>query len=338
MATSVHAEAPLSALFVGVMLTTIFYGVTLYQASTYYRTYTNDPRHMKFIVALLLLLDTTQVSLAFASLYGYAISFHEDSAMLGDVSSPFIASMVVTSAIAFLVQLIYAYRIWRLSAGNAYLTTLVLALSFVSLGSSMAMTARTICNPRWDATRVNDLPAGMILASILSCDLLIAASQVWLFHRHRMKRGRLLAFFTLRRRSVSVSLVDGQARGSTSTEIPRPSVTSSPLDGRPSNESIPTKTGGIGAEAGTEDDVCQLGALLTTLTTLVINVGLLTSVDATFFFVLFLMCPQSGAFLVPYILLSNCYVNSFLSILNSRRILRDLAENPDLPESFVLDV
>jgi len=32
-------------------------------------------------------------------------------------------------------------------------------------------------------------------------------------------------------------------------------------------------------------------------------------------------------FIVPYLLLSNCYLNSFLSVLNSHRRLRTIADN-----------
>jgi len=60
---------------------------------------------------------------------------------------------------------------------------------------------------------------------------------------------------------------------------------------------------------------------------LVVNVGLLTSIDVTVFLILFLACPLNGMFIVPYLLFSNCYLNSFLSVLNSRKLLRTIADN-----------
>ncbi|KAJ7462000.1 hypothetical protein FB451DRAFT_476867 [Mycena latifolia] len=361
------AEPPLAAHFVGVVLATVFYGITLAQASAYYRTYTTDPRHMKLIVALLLLLDTSQVFLAVASIYGYTIRSRGNETALQYVSKPFIASMAVTSVVAFTVQMIYAYRVWRLSAGNTFLTTSIFSLAVVALGSATAMTAKTTRNPRWDETRVSNLPAAIILASTVTCDLLIASAQVWLFHRHRLKRGKLFSF-TLRRRGA------GPASGPPSPATEEASSAGepgplTPLGGSSRRGSLLTGITGLAgswrmgsgpgstvtAEAdkeehgGTEgcedggdhDDGCRLGALLTTLTMLVVNVGLLTSLDATIFLLLFLTCPENGTFLVPYILLSNCYVNSFLSILNSRRILRDLVENPEhfpVTFDFALDI
>ncbi|KAJ7608367.1 hypothetical protein FB45DRAFT_386360 [Roridomyces roridus] len=323
------SESLLAAHFVGVMLSTIFYGITLAQAFAYYRTYISDPRHMKFIVAFLLLLDTTQVFLASASIYGYSFRSRDDVDELQYVSRPLIISMAVTSSVAFTVQMIYAYRVWRLSAGNAYLTTAIIALSFTALGSSTAMITKMTRNPRWDETRASDIPAALVLASTVTCDLLIASAQVWLFHRHRLKRG----FFI--RRNVSPTMDETTVVGGTT-----PFFAGMPAFAglwRMGSQSVVTAD----AKDAEEHDGCRLGALLTTLTLLVVNVGLLTSMDALLFLVLFLICPGNGAFLVPYILLSNCYVNSFLSILNSRRILRDLVENPEhfpVTFDFALDI
>ncbi|KAJ7849792.1 hypothetical protein B0H14DRAFT_3667120 [Mycena olivaceomarginata] len=371
------SEPLLAAHFVGVVLAMIFYGITLGQAYAYYRTYMTDPRHMRLIVALLLFLDTFQVFLAFTSIYDYTIRLRGDESALQYVSRPFSASMAVTSVVAFTVQMIYAYRVWRcsyfafvvnlsinfraVSAGNAHLTTSIVSLALIAL----AMTVKTIRNPRWDETRVSNLAAGIILASTVTCDLLIASAQVWLFHRHRLKGGKLFSFALGRRREPiaspplsPVAATEEGTRGSTA-EPPTPrggsrrgslltGITS--LAGSWRVGSGPASTVAT-AEAGKEEqqgcvnggdqDGCRLGALLTTLTVLVVNVGLLTSLDATAFLVLFLVCPSNGTFLVPYILLSNCYVNSFLSILNSRRILRDLVENPEhfpLTFDFALDI
>ncbi|KAJ7827627.1 hypothetical protein B0H14DRAFT_1227687 [Mycena olivaceomarginata] len=199
------SEPLLAAHFVGVVLAMIFYGITLGQAYAYYRTYMTDPRHMRIIVALLLFLDTFQVFLAFTSIYDYTIRLRGDESALQYVSRPFSASMAVTSVVAFTVQMIYAYRVWRLSAGNAHLTTSIVSLAFIALGSGIAMTVKTIRNPRWDETRVSNLAAGIILASTVTCDLLIASAQVWLFHRHRLKGGKLFSFALGRRREPIAS-------------------------------------------------------------------------------------------------------------------------------------
>ncbi|KAF7332699.1 hypothetical protein MKEN_00153100 [Mycena kentingensis (nom. inval.)] len=317
-------ESTLGPHFVGVVLTTIFYGITLAQTFAYFRAYATDPRLMKLLVVLLLVLDTTQVSLVFASIYGYAVQGRDDDTALQYVSKPFIASMGVTSAVAFTVQMIYAYRVWRLSGRNLYLTSTIVSLAFIALGSSTVMTTKTLRHPRWDQTRVSNLPAGIILASTVTCDLFIAFSQVWLFHRHRLARldGRDRFPLPL---PISIQSFSLRRSGSSSIRLTSPTATTTEAGRRSTDKSL---SGAVVAGSSAENDGCRLGGLITTLTVLVINVGLLTSIDASVFLALFLTIPQSGLYLVPYILLSNCYVNSFLSILNSRRELRDLVENP----------
>ncbi|KAJ7055064.1 hypothetical protein C8F01DRAFT_1321611 [Mycena amicta] len=335
-------DSTLGPHFVGVVLATIFYGITIAQAFAYFRAYGADPRLMKFLVALLLLLDTTHVSLVFASIYGYAIRWRGDDSALQYVSKPFIASIGVTGVVAFTVQMIYAYRVWRLSGGNPYLTTAIVSLAFVGLGSSTSMTTKTLRNPRWDETRVSNLSAGIILASTITCDLLIAFTQVWLFHRHRL--ARLDRERRTKRFPIPIPIPFSLRRsGSTSS----PATTEAGCVSQPQRSMLAGIANRAGLVTGStseetaspsgcaEDD--GLGALITTLTILVINVGLLTSFNASIFLALFLTCPQTGLYLVPYILLSNCYVNSFLSILNSRRVLRDLVENPVVTFDFALD-
>lgn len=124
------------------------------------------------------------------------------------------------------------------------------------------MVVKTVRDPLWDSTHVSNLPASSFYLSSMACDFLIAATQVYLFHKSRTGIGRL-------------------------------------------------------------------GGLITRLTVLVVNVGLITAIDVTLFLILFLVCPHNGAFLVPYILMSHCYLNSFLSVLNSRLELRELVDNDD---------
>ncbi|KAF9242293.1 hypothetical protein BU15DRAFT_60423 [Melanogaster broomeanus] len=194
----------------------LLYGLTLAQTWYYFRSYPEDSCRTKLLVAFLSLLGTAQVALVSASLYQYTIVWAGDPVMLSHVTTTF------ESVIAFLVQLTYARRIWRLSFGNVLLTYPIVAVErpISTMGKH---------------------------AGYQSCDVAIAGSQVYLFHKSRTGIGRL-------------------------------------------------------------------GGLITRLTILVVNVGLLTSIDVTVFLVLFLVCPSNGAFLVPYILMSHCYLNSFLSV------------------------
>jgi len=146
---------------------------------------------MKALVAFLCALDTLQLVLVAASLYHYTIVWQGDIEMSSRVSKTFEASIGVTSIIAFLVQLIYAHRIWRLSFGNFLVTFSIVILALVSLGSGGAMVVKTVRDPLWDSTHVSNLPASSFYVSSMACDVLIAATQVYLFHKSRTGIGRL---------------------------------------------------------------------------------------------------------------------------------------------------
>ncbi|KAG1807454.1 uncharacterized protein BJ212DRAFT_1485575 [Suillus subaureus] len=268
----------LASHFIGVIISSMFYGFTLAQTWRYFRTYPKDRWSMK---ALLFCGPWTQHKLALvaASIYHYTIVWQGDITMSSHVSKTFEASMGITSIMAFLVQLTYAHRIWRLSFGNILVTFFIVLLALAALGSGGAMVLEIVRDPLWDSTHVSNLPASSFYLSSMACDFLIAATQVYLFHKSRTGIGRL-------------------------------------------------------------------GGLITRLTVLVVNVGLITAVDVTLFLILFLVCPRNGAFLVPYILMSHCappalsfiinlstrivgYLNSFLSVLNSRLELRELVDNDD---------
>ncbi|KAG2063301.1 hypothetical protein BDR04DRAFT_1163897 [Suillus decipiens] len=288
----------LTSHFIGVIISSMFYGFALAQTWRYFRTYPKDRWSVKALIAFLWL-NTTQLALVAASIYHYAIVWQGDVAISSHISKTFEASMGITSIIAFLVQLTYVHRIWRLSFGNVLVTFFIVSLgslhsrpphllvalspqvllALVALGSGGAMVVKTVRDPLWDSTHVSNLPASIFYLSSMACDFLIAATQVYLFHKSRTGRGRL-------------------------------------------------------------------GGLISRLTVLVVNVGLITAIDVTLFLILvristgevipltispfqFLVCPRNGAFLVPYILMSHCYLNSFLSVLNSRLELRELADNDE---------
>ncbi|KAN0094811.1 hypothetical protein V8E55_003098 [Tylopilus felleus] len=228
--------------FLGVVLCSLLYGLTLAQTWYYFHSFPKDSCHTKILVAFLSTLGTAQIVLVSASIYQYTIVYAGDIVRSEYVTSSFAASMGVSSVIAFGVQLTYAHRIWKFSFCNRLLTVPIVVLAIIALGCGGAMLAETIRTPQWQSTRGSNFSALIFYLASIACDLLIAGSQVYLFHKSRTGIGRI---------------------------------------------------------------------------------------DVTVFLVLFLACPSNGAFLVPYILMSHCYLNSFLSVLNSRLLLRELINNDE---------
>ncbi|KAG0700789.1 hypothetical protein DFH29DRAFT_876362 [Suillus ampliporus] len=305
--TMVDTLSVIASHFIGVILASLFYGFTLTQTWRYFRTYPRDRWTMKALVAFLWALDTAQLALVAASIYHYTVVWQGDVEMSSRVSIAFevvaLSSQKHTQPIAVNNSISGAIHIFPVpehmltvygdvrytqplsriytksslvSFGNILVTFFIVLLALVALGSGGAMIIKTVRDPLWDSTHVSNLPASSFYLSSMACDVLIAATQVYLFHKSRTGIGRL-------------------------------------------------------------------GGLITRLTVLVVNVGLITSIDVTLFLILFLVCPRNGAFLVPYILMSHCYLNSFLSVtnltftsLNSRLELRELVDNDDVGDPVLI--
>lgn len=173
--------------------------------------------------------------------------------------------MAGTTIIAFTVEILYAFRIYRLSNHNPWLTGIIAFLALFGAGGGIAMVATIVEHPFWSKANTNFIPSIVCLSGTVSCDIAIAIIQVYLFYEHLQ-----------------------------------------------SNRSG------------------QLRHLLKRLSKIVVSVGLLTTIDATVFLGTFLHNPANGFFIIPYLLLCNCYLNSFLALLNQRTDLRKTAEEYEL--------
>ncbi|KAK6983844.1 hypothetical protein R3P38DRAFT_3112886 [Favolaschia claudopus] len=103
----------LGALFLGVVVSCILFGVSSLQVVHYYHSYANDSLLHKVAVGSLWVLDSTHLCLSIASSYHYGISnFGRADAMDVIIWSVLIAVNVM---IVVLVHSLYAYRVWLLS-------------------------------------------------------------------------------------------------------------------------------------------------------------------------------------------------------------------------------
>ncbi|KAF7342301.1 hypothetical protein MVEN_01818500 [Mycena venus] len=104
----------LGAVFLGVAVSCILFGVSSLQAYHYYHYYVNDSRLHKIAVGLLWVLDATHLSLTIASSYHYAINGFGRVAVLDLIIWPIKLQIAINVVIILLVQSLYAYRVWLL--------------------------------------------------------------------------------------------------------------------------------------------------------------------------------------------------------------------------------
>ncbi|KAK7016686.1 hypothetical protein R3P38DRAFT_2541847, partial [Favolaschia claudopus] len=131
-AATLDSGAPLGntmgSMLLGVIFSAILYGISLLQCLFYFTRYKRDPIYLKVIVTLTLFLDTFHLSLVVHTLYHYLISNYYQREALRLMIWSVSLEAVPTGLTAGLVQMFYAYRIWRMSHRNYFATGFVLVL------------------------------------------------------------------------------------------------------------------------------------------------------------------------------------------------------------------
>jgi len=229
------------------------YGVSLGQAWFYWRAFPLDPRHLKYLVSFVCVLDTLHTYNMISIYWIYLIKDRHNSSSTSYTPWQMTAAVFLSYFITLVVQLFYGHRVWIISAKNQWLTVTVIASACVSfaLGLSCAI---------FGAIKgimvlfTTPLYAGAALVSVV-CDVLITGSVI----------------FYLR---------DGRS-GLRRTET-----------------------------------------LIQHIVVVFVNMGFLTCVVSLLIFVLYM--TQGGNYYIgaPTAILSKCYVNSLLAVLNARQRIR----------------
>ncbi|KAK0457284.1 uncharacterized protein EV420DRAFT_1549971 [Desarmillaria tabescens] len=101
------------AVYIGVTIAAILYGITILQTAIYYKVNPNDPWVYKYAVAILWILDTLNIALSAHVLYFYLIESFGNYSALSRVIWSFPLQIVFNMLIAYGVQALYAVRIWK---------------------------------------------------------------------------------------------------------------------------------------------------------------------------------------------------------------------------------
>lgn len=174
------------ALFIGVVLSAIVYGITWQQGYAYYTVHGNSDRlFIKILVSLLMVLDS--VNLAFAAQGSYITGITNFGDYAADAHTPWsIPSIGITGMILeVLIQHFYAYRVYRLSKGSIYMPAVIILLSLTAFAFGQYFSIRlTITASEMEA----HIKLRFFVASIAmqaACDIIITTSMVWYLLKNR---------------------------------------------------------------------------------------------------------------------------------------------------------
>ncbi|KAF8179552.1 hypothetical protein K438DRAFT_2021603 [Mycena galopus ATCC 62051] len=188
-AATLQLGAPLDntmgSMLLGVILSAVLYGISLLQSLFYFTRYQRDTWQLKALVASTVFLDTMHLCFVIHTVYYYLIlNYHSHEALQGMVWSVSLEALP-TGITAGLVQSFYAYRVWRMSNHNIFLTGIILLLVLACAGCGtvwvvLALQARTYVH----LLKISPLTI-TINALSTSADIIITSTLCFMLHRTR---------------------------------------------------------------------------------------------------------------------------------------------------------
>lgn len=186
MPSLIPLDSLLGAAYVGVIVSTVIYGVTCLQVYLYYTEHcSNDGRFVKVFVAALMLLDTLHVVLLAHFLYHYTITNFGDYAALVPNMWSILVEVVIGDLLSTLVQFFFAYRVYCLSKKRIVIPALVCLLSLGQLSCAFGFTI-TSFHLRSFANSHSDIPwTTASISAEVACDALITGLMIYYLRKGR---------------------------------------------------------------------------------------------------------------------------------------------------------
>ncbi|KAK0437932.1 uncharacterized protein EV420DRAFT_155447 [Desarmillaria tabescens] len=197
-------DSTFGALFIGMVLAAVLWGVSCVQTWYYFDNYRHDSIFLKGVVFLTWLSDTIHQVLITHVLYYYTISHFGDTDALENIVWTLYVEVVFNAITGFLVQSFFAYRIWTFRKNFAVLSVIVL-LILGEVGTSVAYVGGGAHLPTFTGLKklkplsmsINVLAAaGDVLISVAICFFLNNAKSGFAWSNNVINRLMLFAINT----------------------------------------------------------------------------------------------------------------------------------------------
>uniref|UniRef100_A0A0W0G7B1 DUF6534 domain-containing protein n=1 Tax=Moniliophthora roreri TaxID=221103 RepID=A0A0W0G7B1_MONRR len=184
---AVTIDNTLGAVLVGFAVACCVYGILVTQVFTYYSNYPSDRAVYKFLVLLILVLETTDQALIGHIIYHYGITnFANLLALLrGDTTWSLILQQTIGATVGAIVKMSFALRVWRFSERNWIITAFIVILIVGQLGTAFAFTAKAFQLPGVFAVVHIQTLGTVSLALGVFTDIVIAISLCYFLNKLR---------------------------------------------------------------------------------------------------------------------------------------------------------
>ncbi|KAJ6484652.1 hypothetical protein C8R45DRAFT_998917 [Mycena sanguinolenta] len=178
----------MGALLLGLVFSGILYGISVLQTALYFTRYQRDPRYLKALVLTTLVLDTLHMVLIIHVVYHYLITNYYEAPTLQIVVWSIAVEALPTGLTATLVQLFYAFRVYRISDKSIILTAFILLLIGATSACGIAWVVIALGEPHtYDRLRRLSPLAVSINALSTAADVIITTMLCFVLHRSQTK-------------------------------------------------------------------------------------------------------------------------------------------------------
>ncbi|TDL21609.1 hypothetical protein BD410DRAFT_789355 [Rickenella mellea] len=175
--------------FIGLIISSVMYGLTLLQTFHYYRRYTHDPIRLKWIVGLLTLADSIQLMLSVWAIYWYLVANFGNFPNLGVPHWSINLQTDFNTIVSAGVQLFFTRRVYIMSQ-NKYILVILLVLTAIHFALGVYFTARAFIYHNFaDYLHLVWVPS-VGVGSAAVADLIIATSMCYFLRKTRTGFGR----------------------------------------------------------------------------------------------------------------------------------------------------
>ncbi|KAF9258933.1 hypothetical protein L218DRAFT_706435 [Marasmius fiardii PR-910] len=182
----VTTDNTLGAVLVGFAVACCIYGIFLSQIFTYFTNYPLDRKVFKYLVVLILAMETADQAFIGHIIYYYGIiNFSNPTVLLrADVTWSFILQQTFGATVGAIVKIFFTLRLWRFSERNIYITFLMV-LILGQLGLSIVFTVKSFqLSSVFEVVHLRVLGTVALSVSVLT-DIVIAIALCYYLNKLR---------------------------------------------------------------------------------------------------------------------------------------------------------
>ncbi|CDO74202.1 hypothetical protein BN946_scf185043.g254 [Trametes cinnabarina] len=187
-----ESENPAASFFGGMLIeifiACILYGITTLQTFIYFQKYQNDTPSLKFMVAVIWIIETAHTAFCMQLVYAYLVSNFGDFEYFLNINWSVGVTVITEVVISTLVQAFYVRRVWIMSNKAKLLTIFMASVTVCRIGFGIGSTILSYHFGDWISFRAHKSSLATVsggLGAAALIDVLVALTLSYYLSRGR---------------------------------------------------------------------------------------------------------------------------------------------------------